>query len=295
MCPQTTGGFGENQGVSPADRSYLVDWLFMAVATLMLRTEQIVMLWGILMGCSIGLTGSSLFAGFAAALGAGLGLVSLQATTMLLVGNTTGLTHLALYGLVDKRPWVVLAVTVVILVMGVTGLDLLTGVLTALSTAAGLLRGMQIGTLIPGFPVWVIALVCDPSAAHQLLLGLVAAGVVAFALLSHHRNKLRNAQRNDSVSDELVKGLLMVSGVLAVFVPGQEVSGIIMAGVGLLSRYWGFWRDELVAERTGALVSSHPSRMDAKTDEIVANRTYYNVPTSDWAFCDLWWSMEYEW
>lgn len=209
----------------------------MAVATLMLRTEQIVMLWGILMGCSIGLTGSSLFAAFAAALGAGLGLVSLQATTMLLVGNTTGLTHLALYGLVDKRPWVVVAVTVVILVMGVTGLDLLTGVLTALSMAAGLLRGMQIGTLIPGFPVWVIALVCDPSAAHQLLLpvGLVAAGVVAFALLSHHRNKLRNAQRNDSVSDELVRGLLMVSGVLAVFVPGQEVSGIIMAGVGLLS------------------------------------------------------------
>lgn len=79
----------------------------------------------------------------------------------------------------------------------------------------------------------------------------------------------------------------LVAGVAGVFVPGMQCSGVVLTGVGLLAEYWGFWRNDLTAERTGALQTEHPSMVEGQTEEIVAQKTILKVPTYDWVAGDM--------
>lgn len=169
--------------------------LYVVVTSWMVRSEQVVMLWGLATGIMVGCCGHQFCAALAALVGAALGLITIQATVLLLVSHTLGTTHLALIGLVDHRPWVVTGVTLVTVIAHLLERGAVRVLVSVLMVSAGIVHGSRMDNLKTGLQVWGTALGFDLSAAQHLLQpALVIAGVVGMGLaLTRVRDSPRNA------------------------------------------------------------------------------------------------------
>lgn len=262
--------------------------VFTIVATQVLKPEQVVMIWGLDLGVTIGFSWESFCVAVGSLVGSTIGLLSLQSTAMLLVRHTLRMNRLCLIGLVGLDPKRAVVATFLMVLGHYLGEGPVLVMLTTVTLGSAILHGAQTQTLRKPMLIWAIALALDPHSALHMVVPVVACGVLGVTafLLRRNAEEIHDARRSSDLEvagDGMIGGMLMVLGVVGLFVHELRYPGLGLLLVGLTMRYWGCWKTELVATRTGDLDCTTPGRVDGMTTEIVASTIFRGFPTSNWA------------